>query len=219
MFHKPCIDPWLIHSSRRCPNCKGKVIFPNEHLSDSSNSDSDSHMEDSEDEFGGNERTPLLRGHSSDNDDQIEDTRFINTLVESHNNTRPAANNSRPLRSNLVQLDESRGKEDARLVDISSDSEQISDDSFGSFQSASGGDRSKLASGECNQSASSVKSFDSDKTVVARDNVKLPSNTSISKKHETSSFGSNASFFSCLESELEQSTASSNHEFFQSFST
>lgn len=57
--------------SRKCPNCKGRVLFPNER--------SYTYSSDSEDvdESEGDERTPLLRPR--------ENYRFIETLTESHN--------------------------------------------------------------------------------------------------------------------------------------
>ncbi|ODN03505.1 E3 ubiquitin-protein ligase RNF13 [Orchesella cincta] len=224
VFHKPCIDPWLIHSSRRCPNCKGKVVFPNEHLSDTSNSDSDSQIVDSDDEYAGTERTPLLRSNDVDSDDQMEDTRFVEALTESHNTRTIDATSSR---SNSLSLESGRVSttESACLIDITpdGDTEQISDDSFGSFQSAKGNE-TMLVDVDCSQSLRSVKSFDSDRTYTdeGSNSGKATGSKNISMKNDefTSSISSNTSFFSCHESELEKSTVSnSNHELFQSFSS
>ncbi|CAL8114152.1 unnamed protein product [Orchesella dallaii] len=225
VFHKPCIDPWLIHSSRRCPNCKGKVVFPNEHFSDTSNSDSETQIGDSEDEFVGNERTPLLRSQAVDSDDEMEDTRFVETLTESHNTRTQDVTSSR---TNSLNLESGRVSTSASacLIDIASDgdTEQISDDSFGSFQSAKmNGNETMLVDVDCNQSLRSTKSFDSDRTYTGESSSgKGSGSKNISTKNEefTSSLSSNTSFFSCHESELEKSTSSnSNHELFQSFSS
>lgn len=208
-------------------------------MSDSSNSDTDSPLEDSDEEYGtGNERTPLLRGHAggggaSDSDDQMEDTRFIETVAESQI-TRPGSRT----RGNNSQGGSGSTVTTARLIDISSDSEQISDDSFGSFQSATDEKSGAMlldANADCNLSLKSAKSYDSDKTFVADDNVVVHSGndrinqptrpqklSSIKKNDESNAtFGSSTSFFSCLESELEKSTSSSNinNELFQSFSS
>ncbi|ODN03504.1 E3 ubiquitin-protein ligase RNF13 [Orchesella cincta] len=51
VFHQACLDPWLLKHRRKCPNCKRKIVFPDE------NRESDSSSED--------ERTPLLRRGSS----------------------------------------------------------------------------------------------------------------------------------------------------------
>ncbi|CAL8114148.1 unnamed protein product [Orchesella dallaii] len=51
VFHQACIDPWLLKQRRKCPNCKRKIVFPDE------NRESDSSSDD--------ERTPLLRRESS----------------------------------------------------------------------------------------------------------------------------------------------------------
>jgi hypothetical protein len=75
VFHKICIDPWLLKESRKCPNCKGRVVFPNERFSYSSDESGESDS--------GDERTPLLR-HSRRRPSD-ENYRFVETLTESHN--------------------------------------------------------------------------------------------------------------------------------------
>lgn len=51
VFHMACIDPWLLKQRRKCPNCKRKIVFPDEpYHSDSSTED---------------ERTPLIRREGS----------------------------------------------------------------------------------------------------------------------------------------------------------
>lgn len=201
------------------------MIFPNEHFSDSSNSDSDSHIDDSDDDFVvGNERTPLLRANSVDSDDQIEDTRFVESLTTVHQSEGQTSSAPRNRSS-----DQGRVAETADLIDISSDSEPLSlvEESFGTFQSAHTPGKSEaiLVDVDCSQSLASAKSFDSDRTYVgeiSKSGEKPSSNNSISRKSDefTASMGSNASFYSCLESELEKSTASSSqHELFKSFNS
>lgn len=75
VFHKLCIDPWLLKESRKCPNCKGRVLFPNERGRYSYSSDSEEGGEG--ETSSGDERTPLLCSR--------ENYRFIETLTESQN--------------------------------------------------------------------------------------------------------------------------------------
>ncbi len=51
VFHQACIDPWLLKQRRKCPNCKRKIVFPDENRDSGSSSD--------------DERTPLIRRTSS----------------------------------------------------------------------------------------------------------------------------------------------------------
>jgi hypothetical protein len=61
-----------LKESRKCPNCKGRVLFPNERGRYTYSSDSEDETAES-----GDERTSLLRPR--------ENYRFIDTLTESHN--------------------------------------------------------------------------------------------------------------------------------------
>lgn len=58
VFHMTCIDPWLLNQRRKCPNCKRKIVFPEEPY------DSDSSTED--------ERTPLLRRETGGSSSQLD---------------------------------------------------------------------------------------------------------------------------------------------------
>lgn len=82
VFHKNCVDPWLLKESRKCPNCKGRVLFPNERGRYTYSSDSSEGEEQEQ-----NERTPLLRSR--------ENYRFIDTLTESHNTRALASSGER----------------------------------------------------------------------------------------------------------------------------
>lgn len=155
----------------------------------------------------------------TDSDDQIEDTRFVESQQpDSHHVTQSSLCSSEP-----ASVGQGHTSESTDLIDISSDSEQLSIDNFGSFQSAHSPNKNvaMLVDVSCSQSLASAKSFDSDRTFTGPGNLSRKVSQcsgNISRKNDDTSMGSNASFFSCVESELEKSTASnSQHELFQSF--